>query len=134
MRRLGYRLVPHSCVPAMMDFASRAFLRAQAIAHDLWVTPYAEDERFPCGEFVVGSEVDTGLPDWTAADRSIAETDIVLWHVFGLFHDPRPEDWPVMPTESTSFQLRPVGFFDRNPALDVPRSDRGGSSCHTHSR
>src|SRR5918995_2616123 len=37
-------------------------------------------------------------------------------------HPPRPEDWPVMPVESTGFLLAPVGFFDRNPALDVPPS------------
>ena len=54
------------------------------------------------------------------ADRSIADTDIVLWHVFGIHHIPRPEDWPVMPVDIVSFSLKPWGFFDRNPALDVP--------------
>jgi primary-amine oxidase len=127
---VGYKIVPTGCVPAMIDSAAPSFLRAQAIKHDLWVTPYAEDERFPCGEFVVGSEKDTGLPAWTAANRPIAETDVVLWHVFGLFHQPRAEDWPVMPVDTTSFWLKPVGFFGRNPALDVPPNERtGGSSC-----
>jgi primary-amine oxidase len=37
-------------------------------------------------------------------------------------HIPRPEDYPVTPVESTGFVLSPVGFFDRNPALDVPPS------------
>jgi primary-amine oxidase len=46
----------------------------------------------------------------------------VLWHVFGIHHVPRPEDWPVMPVDVFSFELKPVGFFDRNPALDVPSS------------
>jgi primary-amine oxidase len=27
-----------------------------------------------------------------------------------------------MPTDIVSFWLKPVGFFDRNPALDVPAS------------
>jgi primary-amine oxidase len=27
-----------------------------------------------------------------------------------------------MPVEYTGFMLKPVGFFDRNPALDVPPS------------
>jgi hypothetical protein len=35
-------------------------------------------------------------------------------------HIPRPEDWPVMPAERIGFTLKPAGFFDRNPALDVP--------------
>jgi primary-amine oxidase len=30
-----------------------------------------------------------------------------------------PEDWPVMPAERAGFMLKPAGFFDRNPALDV---------------
>jgi primary-amine oxidase len=32
----------------------------------------------------------------------------------------RPEDWPVMPVTRVGFQLRADGFFDGNPALDVP--------------
>jgi primary-amine oxidase len=110
----------------MFDPSSRALHVAQAMAHDLWVTPHDEDERWPCGEFVVQASDDGGLPAWTAADRSIEDTDIVLWHVFGLFHEPRVEDWPVMPVDTTSFWLKPVGFFDRNPALDVPPA----AGCH----
>ena len=63
-----------------------------------------------------------GLPEWTAQDRPIVDTDIVVWHSFGVTHIPRPEDWPVMPVEYTGFSLVPFGFFDRNPALDVPPS------------
>ncbi len=117
---VGYKLVPHSPVPALFDPDSPTFRRAATFGHDLWVTPYDREERWPCGEFIVGAERDSGLPVWTAADRPIENTDVVLWHVFGLLHETRPEDWPVMPTESASFQLRPVGFFDRNPSLDVP--------------
>jgi primary-amine oxidase len=32
----------------------------------------------------------------------------------------RPEDWPVMPVTRVGFQLRADGFFDGNPALDLP--------------
>jgi len=35
-----------------------------------------------------------------------------------------------MPVEYTGFSLVPFGFFDRNPALDVPASTGGGSHCH----
>ena len=56
-----------------------------------------------------------------AADREIDGQDIVLWHTFGMTHFPRPEDWPVMPVATRGFTLRPVGFFDRNPVLDLPR-------------
>jgi primary-amine oxidase len=56
-----------------------------------------------------------------AADRDIDGADIVLWHTFGMTHFPRPEDWPVMPVVTCGFTLRPVGFFDRSPILDLPR-------------
>jgi primary-amine oxidase len=116
---VGYKLVPGACFPAMIDPASQVFRRAQAIGHNLWVTPYREDERWPCGEFPVQSEDDSGLPAWTAANRAIENTDVVLWYVFGIHHVTRPEEWPVMAVDTVSFWLKPVGFFDRNPALDV---------------
>ena len=65
---------------------------------------------------------------WVQADRSVDGEDIVVWHTFGTTHFPRPEDWPVMPVDYTGFTLKPVGFFDRNPALDVPPSSNG--HCH----
>jgi primary-amine oxidase len=120
---VGYKLVPAASFPALLDPSSPVLARAQAIRHTLWVTPYREDERWPCGEFPVQSVSDTGLPVWTEADRPIENTDVVLWYVFGIHHITRPEDWPVMPSDTVSFWLKPFGFFDRNPALDVPPSD-----------
>ena len=119
---VAYKLIPAGSFPAMLDHSSPAFQRAEVVGHTLWVTPYRADERWPCGDFPNLSEHDTGLPRWTAQDRPIENTDVVLWYVFGIHHITRPEDWPVMPVDSTSFWLKPVGFFDRNPALDVPPS------------
>jgi len=119
---VGYKLIPTASFPALLHPASPAFKRAQVIGHTLWVTPYREDERWPCGDFPVQAELDTGLPAWTAANRPIENTDVVLWYVFGIHHITRQEDWPVMPVDTVSFWLKPFGFFDRNPALDVPPS------------
>ena len=119
---VGYKLVPGGTFPAMLDESSPVLRRAEAVKHSLWVTPYRPDERWPCGEFPTLAERDTGLPRWTAQDRPIENTDVVLWYVFGIHHITRPEDWPVMPCDSVSFWLKPFGFFDRNPALDVPPS------------
>jgi primary-amine oxidase len=124
----GYKLVPSAAFPPLLDPSSPAFQRARVIGHTLWVTPYREDERWPCGDFPNLSEQDSGLPAWTAADRPIENTDVVLWYVFGIHHIPRPEDWPVMPCDIVSFWLKPFGFFDRNPALDVPPSEE---QCQT---
>jgi primary-amine oxidase len=117
---VAYKLVPGGALPALLDPASPVFERAQAIGHTLWVTPHREDERWPCGEFPTQSAEDRGLPAWTAQDRPIEDTDVVLWYVFGINHVTRPEEWPVMPVDRVSFWLKPDGFFDRNPALDVP--------------
>jgi primary-amine oxidase len=122
---VGYRLVPGACVPAMLDPSSPVLRRAEVIGHTLWVTPYHPDERWPCGEFVNQSEEDAGLALWTQQNRSIEDTDVVLWYVFGIHHITRPEDWPVMPVDTVSFWVKPAGFFDRNPALDVPPTGGG---------
>jgi primary-amine oxidase len=37
-------------------------------------------------------------------------------------HVHRIEDFPVMPYEILTIHLKPVNFFDENPALDVPPS------------
>ncbi len=124
---VGYKLVPGGIFPPMLDPDSPVLRRAQAISHTLWVTPFHEEERWPCGEFIVQSSEDRGLSVWTAQDRSIEDTDVVLWYVFGIHHITRPEDWPVMSVDTVSFWLKPVGFFDRNPALDVPPTTH---DCH----
>ncbi len=115
----AYKLVPGAAIPAMIDHSSALFRRAEAIGHTLWVTPFHPDERWPCGEFVNQSELDEGLPVWTAAGRPVENADVVLWYVFGIHHVPRVEDWPVMPADTVSFWLKPTGFFDANPSLDV---------------
>ena len=94
----------------------------------LWVTPLAPRELFPAGDYPNQHPGGAGLPEWTAADRPVADTDVVLWYVFNAHHVPRPEDWPVMPAASIGFRLEPCGFFDRNPALDVPPP--AAHACH----
>ena len=125
----SYKLVPGGAFPAMFDPESPIFQRATVIGHTLWVTPNHPDERWPAGEFVNQSVRDTGLAEWTKADRPIENTDVVLWYVFGIHHITRPEDWPVMPVDIVSFWLKPYGFFDRNPSLDVVGTPP--DMCHT---
>jgi primary-amine oxidase len=126
----AYKLLPASTPTLLADPASSVGRRAAFAAQNLWVTPFDEEERRAAGEYPNQSNGGEGLPTWTARDRAIVDTDIVLWHSFGVTHLPRPEDWPVMPVEYTGFSLIPVGFFDRNPALDVPPSSPGEGHCH----
>ncbi|TFB88953.1 primary-amine oxidase [Cryobacterium algoricola] len=129
---VSYKLVPGGAIPAFFDPASPVFQRAQVIGHTVWVTPTDDRQRWPCGEFVNQSAVDHGLPEWTRAGRTVRNTDIVLWYVFGIHHITRQEEWPIMPADTVSFWLKPVGFFDRNPSLDVPASHAGPAHADGH--
>jgi len=125
----AYKLLPASVPTLLADPTSSVGRRAAFAAHNLWVTPFAPDERRAAGDYPNQHTGGDGLPAWTAQDRPVVDTDIVVWHTFGVTHIPRPEDWPVMPVEYTGFSLVPVGFFDRNPALDVPPT-AGDGACH----
>jgi primary-amine oxidase len=120
---VGYVLYPEGKPLLLADPQSDVYSRATFATKHLWVTPYAPDEKHPAGDFVNMHPGGAGLPTWTMADRDVDDTDIVLWHTFGLTHFPRIEDWPVMPVDSTGFVLKPHGFFARNPMLDLPPSD-----------
>ncbi|PXY20789.1 primary-amine oxidase [Prauserella muralis] len=128
-REVGYVLHPEGQPTLLADDASSIHARATFATKHLWVTRYDPAQRYPAGEKVNQHPGGAGLPAWTAADRGIDGEDIVLWHTFGLTHFPRPEDWPVMPVDYAGFTLKPFGFFDRNPTLDVPPSASGGH-CH----
>jgi primary-amine oxidase len=96
--------------------------RARFVDHHVWVTPFDETENFAAGDFPNQSLADHGLSTWVKAGRPIENTDVVLWYTFGHTHIPRAEDYPVMPAAYTGFLLKPNGFFDRNPANDLPPS------------
>ena len=85
-----------------------------------------DDQVHPAGRHVpqTSGEPSQGLPEWIAKHphENIENTDIVLWHTFGITHFPSPEDFPVMPAEPMTLLLRPRNFFLKNPALDVPPS------------
>jgi primary-amine oxidase len=121
----GYQLIPQGSPLLLAPPGTSLGKRAAFARHHLWVTPFHPDERHAGGEYPNQHHGGLGLPAWTAADRPLDGEDLVLWHTFGLSHIARPEDWPVMPVEHCGFRLRPWGFFDRNPTLDVPPTAAG---------
>jgi len=136
LNRLGepvaYKLHPQGLPMLLADPESSVAQRAAFATKGLWVTRFAEDERYPTGDFVNQHVGGAGLPAFIAANRDIDGEDIVLWHTFGLTHFPRVEDWPIMPVDTVGFKLRPDGFFDRSPVLDVPASMPPASGGHCH--
>jgi len=121
---VAYKLVPYAG-PLLLAAPDSSVGRRAAFARaHLWVTRYAPGELHAAGEYPNQSPGGAGLEEWIAQDRRLVDTNVVLWHTFGASHAVRLEDWPVMPVERAGFALRPAGFFDRNPALDVPPADR----------
>ncbi|MBT0769936.1 primary-amine oxidase [Kineosporia sp. J2-2] len=138
-RPVSYALIPEGLPTLLADPDSSVAHRAAFATNHLWVTQYHPDERYPAGDFVNQHPGDAGLPAFVANDRPLDGEDLVVWHTFGLTHTPRPEDWPIMPVDYSGFKLKPVGFFDRNPTLDVPPSasahcstdtSTGSGACH----
>jgi len=120
----AYHLIPQPGATLLADPASSVAARAAFATKHLWGTAYDRDERWPGGRYPNGHAGGAGLPAYTADDRPIDGTDIVLWHTFGLTHIPRPEDWPIMPVDYAGFWFKPYGFLDVNPAMDIPESSQ----------
>ncbi|MBF2074090.1 MAG: primary-amine oxidase [Synechococcales cyanobacterium C42_A2020_086] len=126
---VGYKLMPgENALPFAHPEAS-VMQRGGYMTKHLWVTPYDETERFPAGDYPNQHVGGAGLPQWTQANDSVENTDIVIWYTFNHTHIPRCEDWPVMPVSYIGFMLKPVNFFDLNPANDVPPAPPK-SCCH----
>jgi primary-amine oxidase len=118
---VAYMLVPgENSVPyAAPD--SQVRKRTGFMDAHLWVTPYDPNEIYAAGFYANQNLGEDTVAQWVTKNRSIENQDVVLWYTMGITHMPRPEDWPIMPVHHAGFQLMPVGFFDRNPALDVPK-------------
>lgn len=127
---IGYKIMPgENCLPFATEESS-LLKRAGFLTKHLFVTQYDPKELHASGSYPNQHAGGDGLTAYAKANRSIENEDIVVWYTMGHHHITRPEDWPVMPTAYCNFMLKPVGFFDRNPALDVPRPVKKGASCH----
>jgi primary-amine oxidase len=132
---VAYKLIPQASAPLLAQDTAVIAARAAFATRHLWVTPFHPEEQHPAGDFPNQHPGGAGLPAWTAAGRPVTDTDIVLWHTVGTTHFCQPEDFPVMPCEYAGFTLKPAGFFDRNPAIDLaPASPAPGAHCHGQER
>lgn len=118
----GYKIVVPPTQLQLADPGSMHGQRAEFADHHFYFTKHDEDELFPAGDFPWQHTGGVGVRTWAARQQHLAPGEGVVWCVFGFTHVPRPEDWPVMPVETFRVGLKPVNFFDKNPALDVPPS------------
>ncbi|RSL51969.1 hypothetical protein CEP53_008257 [Fusarium sp. AF-6] len=113
--------------------------RSEFGKHAVWITRYEDDDHFPSGKHTMQSPGGDGIAsrirkrNAEGVAHSVRNNDIVIWHTFGSTHNPRIEDWPVMPSEKMMVGLKPVNFFSGNPGLDVAVStqDKNKSVLYT---
>ena len=117
----GYALLPGENAVPFAQPDSWVRKRAAFLNSHVWFTSYQAGEIYAGGNYPNQSRGGDGLPAWAAANRTLHNQDVVMWYTMGITHNPRPEDWPVMPVHAAGFQLVPWGFFGRNPAMDLPR-------------
>ena len=129
-RPVGYKLMPGENILPFAHPSASIIQRAGFMTKHLWVTPYAPEELSATGPYPNQHPGGAGLPEYTKNDRNVENTDLVLWYTLGYHHVPRPEDWPISPVAYCGFNLKPVGFFDTNPVLDVPPSAHHNGACH----
>ncbi|KAL3446018.1 copper amine oxidase [Aspergillus insuetus] len=122
---VGYKITAPPFQKLMADQDIFNFKRAEFADHNIYVTTHRDRELYAGGWYTNQSRGGTGVRGWAARNEPLSpELDIVVWVQFGINHLPRIEDFPVMPVEILKVHLKPVNFFTRNPALDVPPSEQ----------
>ncbi|KAK1726039.1 copper amine oxidase [Colletotrichum acutatum] len=125
---VGYKITPPATQLLLADPNSVQSKRALFARHHLWVTKYKDHELFAGGRYTLQSKLEVGgVSDAADRNEDVLNQDVVVWSVFGLTHNPRIEDWPVMPVEMLQLHITPSDFFTGNPALDVPSNKDIGS-------
>ncbi|KAI6794518.1 putative copper amine oxidase [Hortaea werneckii] len=104
------------------DTESFNYKRAEFSDRNIYAVKYRDGELFAGGKYTNQSRGGTGVRSWADRKENIVDDDLVVFVQFGINHIPRIEDFPVMPCEIIKVSMKPVNFFDKNPALDVPPS------------
>ena len=121
---VGYKIQAPPFQKLLADADSFHHKRAEFADHNIYVTRYHDGELYAGGKYTNQSRGGDGVRAWANRKENVTDTDLVVFVQFGLQHITRVEDFPVMPCENIQVVLKPVNFFDKNPALDVPPSSQ----------
>ena len=116
----AYEIEPDEVARAYSDPSFEPLQHAPYAQHALWVTRYKDGELFAGGDYPNMGPAGEGLPKYVSDRASVDGKDLVVWFTSAFTHHTRVEDYPVMTRETVGFSLQPDGFFDHNPALDIP--------------
>ncbi|MDO9711005.1 copper amine oxidase [Paracraurococcus lichenis] len=120
----GYEVILGHGATSLLDPEDTPQRRAAFTAAPLWITAHDPAEKHAAGAWPNQAHGGDGLPRFAARGRGIEDADLVVWATMGFHHLTRPEDWPVLPTKWHRIELKPYGFFTRNPAITLRREFR----------
>jgi len=123
---VAYKLHVPPFQPMLSHETSYNHKRAEFADRAIYAVSYRDGsgELYAGGRYTNQSRGGTGVRSWAARGDDIKDKDFVLFISFGINHVPRIEDFPVMPCEILKVSFKPVNFFTKNPALDVPPSEQ----------
>ncbi|RGP62715.1 primary-amine oxidase [Fusarium sporotrichioides] len=125
---VGFKLIPAYSQMLLSHHDSFHAKRSEFAEYTVSVTRHEGNYHFPAGKYTMQSSGVDGLASVIAKRRntgtaqSVRNQDVVIWHTLGTTHNPRTEDWPVIPNEKMMVCLKPVNFFSDNSGLDVAPS------------
>ena len=108
----GYALLPGENAKPFAAADSWVRKRAGFLDAHVWVTPFdAADEITPAAIIRTRATAATG---WRSGPQPTGRSTTGTWccgTTSAITHNPRPEDWPVMPVYEAGFKLVPVGLL-----------------------
>jgi primary-amine oxidase len=116
----GFLLEPGKSSDYYGSTDASVFQRAPFLAHNFYVTKFHPKEMHAAGDHPSQTMVGDGIPVWISKrNAEIQQEDLVVWYTAGVTHLPCAEEWPIMSLHRAGFSLRPMGFHERNPLMDM---------------